>query len=471
MAFGIGAAVLLIGVTTYVRAPSGRTKPPEAAPVAPSSWTASSSEHASSESVSSPPATPPPRKGSYNVILITVDTLRADLGFAGYPRPVTPNLDGLAARSTVFERAYSLASYTSKSLGPMLIGRYCDETMRDSAHYTTYYPGNTFFAERAQAAGVRTLGAMCQRYFKWPTGLSSGFDVWDSSAIVPGMTDDGNSITSDRLSDVALSLLADPANTSPSRDDAGAPADAAPDALTNGSRRFFAWFHYYDPHSQYVHHEAAPDFSVLDAGGPARRDLYDEDVWFTDQQIGRLLDFIAEQPWSDNTSIIVTADHGEAFGEHGFYKHGRELWEPLIRVPLVVYVPGQAPRRVPVKRSAIDIAPTILDLLHVAVPPGTLRGTSLLDDVRAPPDVGYAQRDVYVDMPAGPYNELRRALIYGPSPGMKLISYRDERYELYDLATDPTEEHDLSSDSEKKHEALERLHGLRATLDEREPWN
>ncbi len=463
-----GAGAGVVAVTVFALASRSHSpSPARAAASTALSATAPSDPVASVPSASAAPPEPPPRLESYNVIFITIDTLRADQGFAGYPRPVTPNLDELAARSTVFETAYSLASYTSKSIGSMIIGRYCDETMRDPAHYTTYYPANVFMAERAQAAGVRTLGGMCQRYFKWPTGLSEGFDVWDTSAIAPNMEDDGDSITSDRLTRVALDLLGRPQNTAPSwDDDAGVPADAD----TTRPRRFLAWFHYYDPHWQYVHHEGAPDFSAIDAGVPARRDLYDEDVWFTDQQIGEVLDYVAEQPWAEETAIIVTADHGEAFGEHGFYKHGHELWQPLIRVPLIVYVPGQPARRVPVKRSAIDIAPTILDLLDVPVPEGALRGKSLMADVLAPPGADYEERDVYVDMPKGPYNELRRALVYGPTPGMKLISYRDERYELYDLASDPGEEHDLSGDADKRSEAVARLKALRATLDERPPW-
>ena len=100
-----------------------------------------------------------PTSRSFNVLLITVDTLRWDLGFMGYPRPITPNLDALAERSTVFERAYATASYTPKSIGPMLIGRYASETFRDGQHYTTFYPANVFVAERLRSAGHRTLAA------------------------------------------------------------------------------------------------------------------------------------------------------------------------------------------------------------------------------------------------------------------------------------------------------------------------
>src|SRR5262249_36128953 len=159
-----------------------------------------------------------------------------------------------------------------------------------------------------------------------------------------------------------------------------------------------------------------------------------------DKHIGKVIDYIKSQPWGADTAIILTADHGEGFGEHGIIGHGREIWEPLIRVPLILYVPGATARRVTEKRSHIDLAPTIMDLLGVEPPPpGELRGTSLLEDVFLPPKQEPTERDVYVDMPEGPYNDVRRAIITGPSPGMKLLHFGGQRYQLYDLENDPTE--------------------------------
>ena len=298
---------------------------------------------------------------TYNVLLITVDTLRFDLGFMGYPKPVSPNIDALAARSVVFERSYATASFTPKSLGPMLIGRYASETNRDFEHYTTFFPTNVFLAERVHTAGVRTFAGMCHRYFTFKTGLQQGFDVWDTSAMPPRMTDNDRRVTSDRLSNVALDLLAKPENVA-------------------GPRRFFAWFHYFDPHLPYVPHAGAPDLRAPDASKVARaRAPYDEEVWFTDQQVGRVLAYVASQPWGADTAIVLTADHGEAFGEHNHVGHGRELWEPLVRVPLLVYVPGVKAKRVAVKRSHIDLAPTIMELVGAPLPSDrSLRGTSLV---------------------------------------------------------------------------------------------
>jgi len=406
-----------------------------------------------------------PRPRTYNVILFTVDTLRHDLGFSGYPKPVTPNLDRLAAKSTVFERAYSTASYTAKSVGPMHIGRYPSETLRDYEHYTTYSSANTFVAERLQKAGVRTVGGMCHYYFKWKTGYSEGFDVWDTSAIAPGMADGDSSITSDRLGNLAIDLLSRKENVTPVF---SGPGGGPPGSRDGQPRRFFAWFHFFDPHAQYVPHPEAPPMGAYGGDGPPpMRHIYDQETWFTDKHIGRVIDYVQSQPWGEDTAIILTADHGEAFGDHGVRTHGHELWEPLIRVPLVLYVPGAEPRRVAARRSLIDLAPTLVDLTGTPEPPpGELRGISLLDDVFAPLGAGYAERDVYVDMPEGPFNDVRRAILTGPSPGMKLIHFGGRRYQLYDLAKDPGELEDLSKDPARLAPAMESMQQLRSRLKE-----
>jgi arylsulfatase A-like enzyme len=411
-----------------------------------------------------------PRK-SFNVILFTVDTLRIDLGFMGYDKRITPNLDKLAEKSTVFERAYSMASYTGKSVGPFMIGKYPSETLRDGSHFNTYYPPNTFVAERLKARGVRTFAGHCHWYFKFPTGLNQGIDVWDTSAIPPGMGDNDNSVTSDREADLALKLLGRPENTMPGENiesalgDAGLVlADAGAVKDSDGTKRFFGWFHFFDPHAQYVPHEGAPDF-----GGPMpAKNLYDGEVWYTDKHIGRVLDYIAQQPWADDTAIILTADHGEAFADHGMGWHGQEIWESLVRVPLVIHVPGAQAKRITAKRSHIDLAPTILDLMGVPLPheESELRGESLLTDVYAGPNDEIEERDVYIDMPPGPYNGPRRAVITGKTPGMKLIHQGGSTYLLFDLANDPKEAQNLATDKEKLEPVLQHMQQIRARLKE-----
>jgi arylsulfatase A-like enzyme len=383
-----------------------------------------------------------------NLIFITVDTLRAaELGFMGYPKPTSPNLDALAAQSVVFDRAYAMASYTGKALAPMLIGKYPSETLRDGGHFNAYASGNTFLAERLRRAGLYTMGAASHWYFKPNSGVTQGFDMFDLSAMpASGQGDTDSTTTGAQLTDASVKLLQGHAGS-----------------------RFLLWVHYFDPHAQYVPHEGAPDF--VDPARPAgwkQRAGYDGEVWFTDEQIGRLLDFARTQPWWKDTVIVLTSDHGEALGEHGInFQHGWEIWEPLMRIPLLFYVPGMRPHHVPVKRSAIDIVPTVLDLMRVAPPPaGELSGQSLMADLAAKPGESPEERDVYLDMPDGPYTHLRRGLIHGPTPGMKLIHLGGRQYQLYDLSADPDEREDLASDPAKLQPMLEAFAAKRATLHE-----
>ncbi len=384
----------------------------------------------------------------YNLVFITVDTLRAtETSFLGYDKPTTPNLDALASTSAVFERAYSMASYTGKALGPMLIGKYPSETLRDFGHFTRYFAGNTFLAERLRNAGVYTMGAASYWYFHDSWGLTQGIDTFDLSAMpASGQTDSDTNSTSPELTDAAIKLLE-----------------------AHATSRFFLWVHYFDPHAQYVPHEGAPDFS--DPAKPAgwrMRAAYDGEVWFTDKHIGRLIDHIREQPWGKDTIIVLTSDHGESMGDHGLaFQHGVEIWESLMRVPLIVSVPGEKPRRVPVKRSVIDIVPTLLDLMRIPAPgPGELSGRSMMPDLTAGPSDTYEERDVFLDMPDGPYTHMRRALIHGTTPGMKLIHFGGRQYQLYDLAQDPGETEDLAGDPAKLRPMVDLMQAKRATLHE-----
>lgn len=377
-----------------------------------------------------------------NLVLITIDTLRADIGFAGNPRPVSPNIDKLAARATLFERAYSLASYTGKSVGPLMIGKYGSETHRNWGHSNSFGREDTFIAERLARAGVHTMSVHALRYFGKQSGLDRGFDVVDMSSVpVEGSIKEmENSATSDRLSDATLKLLKDPEHT---------------------EKRFFLWVHYLDPHADYLPHDDVPSF------GTSQRDLYDGEVAFTDKHVGRVLDAIAAAPWGAKTAVILTSDHGEAFSEHKMVRHGSELWEELVRVPLLIHLPGAPPGRVAARRSAIDLAPTILELMAVPPPNGGapapqpsgppklspvdpsndfFSGVSLAPDLSLPEGASAEPRDVLIDMPAGPFNDSRRSLIHGD---LKLTVSNGTSFELYDLAKDPEERQDLWDDPEQ----------------------
>jgi arylsulfatase A-like enzyme len=379
-----------------------------------------------------------------NLILVTIDTLRADLGFAGNPKPLSPNLDALAQRSVVFDRAYSLASYTGKSVGPLMIGKYPSETHRGWGHFNRFTAEDTMVAQRLQKAGIHTIGVQAHYYFSAAFGLSRGFDVWDNRAQPPPGSDQDNdaTITGGALTDAAIAVLSDPKNT---------------------ESRFFAWIHYLDPHSEYAAHPEAPDL------GTGMRAAYDGEVWYVDHQLGRLLEFISGQPWADKTALVVTSDHGEAFGEHRMIRHGFELWEELVRVPLLFAIPGVEPHRVAVRRSCIDLVPTLLDLMGTSenaepeAPFDFLSGRSLADDLVMPTGYRPEERDILVDMPAGPNNDERRAFIH---EGRKLYISNAVRFQLFDLEQDPGETNDLSGDKDLLTEMKSRYQDFRAGMRE-----
>lgn len=355
-----------------------------------------------------------------NLVLITVDTLRWDTHYAGNPHPITPNLDRLAARGVVWNRAYAISSYTGRAIGPMMTGRYPTECARDGGHFTRYPASNVFFAERLKAAGFRTFGAASHFYFNRAYGLAQGMDVWDMSAEPTGGAQETRA-ADDRVADRVIAMLREPANT---------------------SGRFFLWAHFFDPHKQYVDHPELPLF------GRGERAKYDREVMFTDRQIGRVLDALDALPGdvSARTVVVVTADHGEAFGEHGMSWHGVELWEELVRVPLVMRVPGLGARQIELPRSQIDLAPTLCELLRIPAPArdaaDAFSGVSLAGDLYGEPAPA---RPVYIELPEGPFNSLRRSVI---DDGWKLTERGVGRFELYDLRNDPNERVNLfASDS------------------------
>lgn len=390
---------------------SKKDPPPPAPDPATSSTTSIADLPAADAGVAAPAA------GPYNVVLVSIDSLRADMPWAGYERPIAPRLSALYEKSVAYRRAYSTSSFTSKSVPGMLTGRLPSELDRSNRFFTVYYGKKDFFCTTLDAQGIPCVGAHAHAYFgKGQSGFDHGFRKWE---LVPGITFDYQTdpyVTSQKLTPLAIATLKDVA------------AEGKP---------FFAWFHYMDPHDKYQGHEESPHF------GKRARDLYDEEVFYTDLWVGKLLDFIEGEPWGARTVVAVTADHGEAFGEHGITRHAHELWEELVHVPLFFHVPGAAHRVIDTPRGHADLAPTFLELLG-APKDDALRGTSLVPELRGGEA---APRDVVVDLPEDDYNERRRALIHGR---YKLIAFgNDVRFSLFDLEADPREQNDLYRKDEK----------------------
>lgn len=354
-----------------------------------------------------------------NVLLLSVDCLRADMPWNGYPRPIAPNLTKLAEQSTVYSNAYSASSYTAQSVSAILSGRFASTLYRSGVFFTAFPKTNLFFPEVLAEKGIESLGWFSHLYFGRGKGLDQGFKVWE---LVPGITFDAqtdNHVTSPKMLELGQKLLANPENT---------------------GKQFFAWAHFGDPHDIYIKHEEAPDF------GNKSRDKYDSEVWFTDLHIGKLLEWAKQQPWWSKTAVIITGDHGEAFGEHGQYRHAFEIWENLVRVPLMFYVPGARPQRITERRSHIDLAPTILALLGQAPLPQFL-GRSMLPEILGQ-EKPSTREPIVVELTEDSNNPQRRAIVSGD---YKLtVRGRGAAYFLYNLTADPGEEKNLASEQPEK---------------------
>lgn len=348
------------------------------------------------------------------MLLITVDSLRKDATGKASGRDLTPNLDALAARSVVYENHRATTSFTAQSVPAILSGRLASTLYRSGFFFAGYAPANEFFTELLQPKKVRTLALHAHLYFDRNKGLDQGFDVWET---VGGLTFNERTdehVTSPKTTARMIELLSNTDNT---------------------GGRFFAWAHYMDPHHGYVAHPESPSF------GTSERDRYDNEVHFTDAWIGKLIAWAEKQSFWEKTAVIVTADHGEAFGEHGMVQHAHELWEELVRVPLVVHVPGLPARKVATPRSHLDLAPTILELMG-AEALSLAHGRSLVPELRG--EELAAPEAIALELTPDNVQDGRRAIVRGKHKLMRWGSGRGYREALFDLSADPGEKRDLA---------------------------
>ena len=347
-----------------------------------------------------------------NVLLVTIDTLRADaLGSYG-GRAQTPNLDRLAAGGARFTFAHAHAVVTLPSHTSILTGRLpYEHGMRDNSGFRVK-DGTATLATRLKAAGFATGAFVGGFPLTKRFGLTPGFDVYDDH--IPELEGDISFTMPERRADEVVGRAVEWIGKTPSR--------------------FFSWVHVFDPHSPY---KPPADLAATYAAQP-----YDGEVAFVDRALGPLFDRLATLPRP--TLVVVTSDHGESLGEHGEMTHGMFAYEATLRVPLIVarIEPGSATatKGVVIDTPArhVDIAPTVLDSVGVAAD-GPFAGTSLKDVVRA------GRGD---DRPAY-FESMTYNLVRGWAP-LRGVLVQKEKYidqpipEMYDLASDPKEERNLA---------------------------
>jgi arylsulfatase A-like enzyme len=339
-----------------------------------------------------------------DVILVTVDALRADhLGFAGYRRGTSPKLDALAARSTVFERAYTPSPHTSFALASVLTGRHVFSLARAGR-----LDGVTTLADAFKTAGYRTVGLFPpavffveRERFDALERRRYGFEKVRFESL-------------DELNDAAR-------RTNQAIEALNAPATKAS----------FLWIHYFGPHEPYVHHQ---DLAGSPLFGARAIDRYDEEIRYVDRELGRLVDELDRRgrPYL----LVVTADHGEEFGDHNGAYHGTSLFDEQIHVPLLVHASGGGNRRVRSPVSTIDVAATVASLVGLAwrAPPDSIdRSATVL--------YGNAATD-QESPPAFAELESLKAVI---AAEWKLICDTARDYcRLFDVVNEPAERRDVA---------------------------
>lgn len=322
-----------------------------------------------------------------NLVLITIDTLRADhLGCYGNKKVRTPHLDAIAGESLIFENAVSPAPLTLPSHTTLLTGRNpYHHGVRDNAGSVN--PKEVTLAEILRQKGFHTYAFVSGFPLEHRFGLNQGFELYDDA--FPREKNGSLDFHSERTADATVKAV-----------------------MNSGlSEPFFLWVHFYDPHAPYKN------------GG------YEGEINFVDQQVGILLKKITMQ----NTIVAVAGDHGESLGEHGEMTHRIFIYDSTMKVPFFIRIPGQPPRKVKTQAGLVDFLPTILSFMKISVPAG-------IDGVVVPTQPG---QEAHIE-------SMFPALQLGWSP-LSGIRTEEWKYiqaphpELYHLPSDPQEKRNVIS--------------------------
>ena len=374
-----------------------------------------------------------PAKTAVNVVLITIDTLRADhVGCYGYKQITTPNIDSLAADGVRFDQAFAVVPVTLPSHTAMLTGTYPMLSGMHDFSGNKLSPQQPTLAAVLKQAGYATGAVIGSAVLDSRFGLNRGFDFYYDH------------FEFNRLEEANLDEMERPGNVV---------ADLALDWLAkNSQNKFFLWMHLYDPHYPYRPPEP---YSREYAAHP-----YDGEIAFADEQVGRLVRFLKEKGLYQNTLIVLSGDHGESLGEHGEKTHGFFVYNATMHVPLIIRLPENgAARTIGDLVSLVDLMPTVLAALGLEIP-SQVQGRSLLPELRG--DNAARTRDLYGEtfLPRLHFNwsELRA------TENAKYHFIDAPRPELYDLAKDPGEVHNLFA--EKKAVAEEMRSKLTALIRE-----
>jgi arylsulfatase A-like enzyme len=353
----------------------------------------------------------PAREPPLNLLLVTLDTTRADALGAYGGRAVTPSLDRLAAEGVVFEQASTVAPLTLPAHSSLLTGLFPPGHGIHGNGQNALGAESITLAEALKARGFRTGAFVASFVLDHRWGLDQGFDVYHDPGAGAGPHIDPDSIrrSADDVVDDALGWM-----------------------QRMGDDRFFAWLHFYDAH--------APARPPAEFAPVSADDDYFAAIGFVDFQLSRVTTFLAEHQLADRTIVAIVGDHGESLGEHGEPTHGLFVYQSVVRVPLIIRAPlaNMRGRRVSEPVRIVDVMPTVLDLLkQPAVLPvdGQTLVPLMAGGARASRLEAYSESRYGFDRfgwsPLSALRDGRFKLILAPRP------------ELYDLDADPTESSNL----------------------------
>jgi len=381
-----------------------------------------------------PPKRTRPRRSKVDpkpdIVLITIDAVRADhLGVYGYERPTSPNLDAFAKEATVFQSAFSQDSGTGPSLWSLMVGKTPFQTSLRNAHRfpPQFAPSEVTMTQTLRKEGYETSALLCGSVFGTPHwNLKKGFAKYRE------ICGKSTKPSSSKVTRQALKELK---------------------RLRKGKKPFFLWVHYYDPHGPYTNHK---DQDL----GSTKIDFYDEEITFTDREMGPFLEALPGQE-KHPTYVFITADHGENFGEHGKAPHARNLYWEVTRVPLIVRGPDVQAQHIDATVAMNDIFPTVLELAGAPESKVTTMISMVPVLMGDPPD---EQRLVFQE---NSYSRPRRHTKGVVGRGYHMIyDISNEIYELYDIKNDTKEQHDLAgSDLQIEKDFLKALRGFIPTTD------
>ncbi len=438
----------------------------------------------------------PPPSHAPNVLLIVLDTVRADhLTPYGYDRDTTPNLAKLAREGILFEWARSTASWTLPAHASLFTGRWPHElSAGPSSPLDASYPT---LAEFFRSHGYDTAGFVANTFFcNSDTGLSRGFVHYEDFVLAPleilRSSGIGRRVVRRIVRDADFARMTRPRAYFFRKDAARINRDFLDWQSQQGDRPFFVFLNYYDAHDPYIpdrkfegHFGLKPssrtdlsmlrDWYLLDKASLTPREValacdgYDDCLYALDHYLGQLFEELKRRGLFEKTITIITSDHGEHLGEHGLFSHGISLYRPELDVPLLIIDPyhDSKGQRVSEPVSLRDIPATLADLAGFdASSPFPGRSLRRFSDV--PPGPGHARAepmlseiDAQVEASAnqGRAPAHRGALKAILAEGMVYIRNGDGEEELYDITIDPTEQNNLAT-SKRAQPTLSRFRGL-----------